>query len=289
MSVNNLNWYPGHMAKTRRLLEENVRLIDVVIEILDARIPYSSRNPNFDDIVSKKPRLFVLNKYDLADKQVVDKWINFYKNSGISVLPVSCLSGTGINKISPAIFELAKEKTEKYAEKGVKKSVKVMIIGIPNVGKSTLINRLVGKAAAKTGDRPGVTKAKQWIRLKDGLELLDTPGILPPKFEDQNVALKLAFTGAIRDEIMEIEEIASSLLEYLRDNYCELLYDRYRISDISLLNGYEILDKIGRKRGCLISGGEIDETRAANIVLEDFRSLKIGKITLEKAEEHNER
>ena len=284
----NIQWYPGHMAKTRRLLEENVKIVDAVVEILDARVPYSSRNPNFDDIVSKKPRLIVLNKYDMADAKITDKWINFYKNIGVSVLPVSCLTGFGINKISPAIFELVKDKTDKYAEKGIKKNIKIMIIGIPNVGKSTLINRLVGKAAAKTGDRPGVTTTKQWIRLKDGLELLDTPGILPPKFEDQETALKLAYTGAIRDEIMQIEEIASSLLEYLRNKYPELLMDRYNISDISQLNGYELLQKIGKKRGCLISGGEIDETRASNIVLEDFRSLKIGKITLENTEDLNE-
>ncbi len=284
-----IQWYPGHMAKTRRLLEENIKAVDAVVEILDARVPYSSRNPNFDDIVSKKPRLVILNKYDLADSDKTEKWINFYKNKGISVLPVSCSDGMGLNKISTAIFNLVKKKTEKYAEKGVKIGAKIMIVGITNVGKSTLINRLAGRAVAKTGDRPGVTTSKQWIRLKDGLELLDTPGILPPKFEDQNVALKLAFTGAIRDEIMEIEAVACSLLEYLRDNYPDLLENRYKLSDISDFKGYEILEKIGRKRGCLISGGEIDETRAANIVLEDFRSLKIGKITLEDAEEYDER
>lgn len=284
-----IQWYPGHMAKTRRLLDENIKAVDAVVEVLDARVPYSSRNPNFDDIVSKKPRLVILNKCDLADSIKTEKWIAFYKNKGISILPVSCSDGTGLNKISPAIFSLVKKKTEKYAEKGVKISAKIMIVGITNVGKSTLINRLAGRAIAKTGDRPGVTTAKQWIRLKDGLELLDTPGILPPKFEDQNVALKLAFTGAIRDEIMEIEAVACALLEYLRDSYPVLLENRYKISDISDLKGYEILEKIGRKRGCLISGGEIDETRTANIVLEDFRSLKIGKITLENAEDYNER
>lgn len=283
-----IQWYPGHMAKTRRLLEENVKLVDVVIEILDARIPYSGRNPNFDDIVSKKPRLIVLNKCDMADENKTAIWIRFYKEKGISVLPVSCLTGKGVNKISPAIFELIKDKMDKYAQKGVKKSAKVMIIGIPNVGKSTLINRLVGKAAAKTGDRPGVTRTKQWIRLKDGLELLDTPGILPPKFEDQNIALRLAYTGAIRDEIIETETIACSLLEYLRDFYPELLLKRYKLTDISALKGYEILENIGKMRGCLISGGEIDLSRAANIVLEDFRSVKIGNITLENPEEDNE-
>ncbi|MBR4720367.1 MAG: ribosome biogenesis GTPase YlqF [Clostridia bacterium] len=284
----NIQWYPGHMAKTRRLLEENVKIVDAVVEILDARIPYSSRNPNFDDIVSKKPRLILLNKCDMADEKMTDKWVSFYKNNGVSVLPISCLSGFGIKQITPAIFELVKDKTEKYAEKGINKSIKIMIVGIPNVGKSTVINRLVGKAAAKTGDRPGVTTSKQWIRIKDGLELLDTPGILPPKFEDQKVALKLAYTGAIRDEIMEIEEIVSLLLEFLRDNYSKNLSDRYILSEIAYLTGYELLKKIGKKRGCLVSGGEIDETRTANIVLEDFRSLKLGRITLENTEDINE-
>lgn len=285
----NIQWYPGHMAKTRRLLEENVKVVDAVVEIIDARIPYSSRNPDFNDIVSKKPRLILLNKSDMADDKLTDKWISFYENIGVSVLSVSSLTGFGLKQITPAIFELVKDKTAKYAEKGIKKNIKIMIIGIPNVGKSTIINRLVRKAAAKTGDRPGVTTAKQWIRIKDGLELLDTPGILPPKFEDQEVALKLAYTGAIRDEIMEIEEIACSLLEFLRDNYPENLKDRYKLSDITDLKGYELLDEIGRKRGCLVSGGEIDQTRSANIVLEDFRSLKIGKITLDKTEDYNDR
>ena len=285
----NIQWYPGHMAKTRRLLEENVKIVDAVVEILDARVPYSSRNPDFDDIVSKKPRLILLNKCDMADNKRTEDWINFYESIGISVLPISCLSGFGIKQITPAIFELVKDKTNKYTEKGIKKNIKIMIMGIPNVGKSTVINRLVGKAAAKTGNRPGVTTSKQWIRIKDGLELLDTPGILPPKFEDQEVALKLAYTGAIRDEIMEIEEIVCKLLEFLHDNYPENLLDRYKLSDITNLKGYELLEKIGRKRGCLISGGEIDTTRTANIVLEDFRNLKLGKITLEKTEDCNDR
>ena len=280
-----INWYPGHMAKTRRMLEENIKLVDAVVEILDARIPLSSRNPDFDDIVAKKPRLVILNKSDLADADMTNKWMQIYKNKGTRVICVSCQSGKGINKIAPEIFELTKEKTEKYEEKGIKKNIKIMIIGVPNVGKSTIINRLVGKAAAKTGDRPGVTLAKQWIRLREGLELLDTPGILPPKLEDQNVALKLAFTGAIRDEIMEIELLAYSLLENLRNSYPDLLEKRYNISDVKTLKGHELLEKIGRKRGCLISGGEIDETRAAAIIIDEFRSLKIGQITLDFPEE----
>lgn len=283
----NINWYPGHMAKTRRMLEENIKLVDAVVEILDARIPLSSRNPHFDDIVASKPRLIILNKSDLADDTKTEKWLAFYKKNGINALCVSCQTGKGLNRIVPKIFELAKDKIDKYAQKGIKKSIKVMIIGIPNVGKSTLINRIVGKSTAKTGDRPGVTLSKQWIRIKDGLELLDTPGILPPKLEDQEVALKLAYTGAIKDEIMETELICYSLLENLANNYPELLIKRYNITEIQGLKGYELLEKIGRKRGCLISGGEVDMTRASNIVLDDFRSLKIGRITLDFAEEHN--
>ena len=282
--MQNLQWYPGHMAKTRRMIEENLKNIDVVVEILDARIPFSGRNPNFDDIIINKPRLVVMNKYDLADASITDKWTMWYQNQGIRVIPISCATGLGINKIAPEARELIKEKIEKAAASGRNIGVKIMMVGIPNVGKSTLINRLSGKASAKTGDRPGVTRAKQWIRLANGLELLDTPGILPPKFEDQRVAVNLAYTGAIRDEIMEIELLAYSLLEYLRDNYRDNLCQRYKLDDIDGLAGHEILELIGRKRGCVISGGEIDTERAANILLDELRGCKIGKITLEKPE-----
>ncbi|MBO5060327.1 MAG: ribosome biogenesis GTPase YlqF [Clostridia bacterium] len=283
--MQNLQWYPGHMAKTRRMIEENLRNIDVVVEILDARIPFSGRNPNFDDIIADKPRLVVMNKYDLADSSVTDKWIAWYNKNGIKVIPISCSTGMGISKIAPAARELIKDKLDKAKEKGMNRSVKIMMVGIPNVGKSTLINRLAGKASAKTGDRPGVTRTKQWIRLKDGLELLDTPGILPPKFEDQRVAVNLAYTGAIRDEIMEVELLAYSLLEILRDNYHDLLCARYKLEGISEMEGHEILEYIGKKRGCVISGGEIDTERAANILLDELRGCKIGRITLEKPEE----
>ena len=282
--MQNLQWYPGHMAKTRRMIEENLKNIDVVVEILDARIPFSGRNPNFDDIIINKPRLVVMNKYDLADASITDKWTKWYQNQGIRVIPISCATGLGINKIAPEARELIKEKIEKAAASGRNIGVKIMMVGIPNVGKSTLINRLSGKASAKTGDRPGVTRAKQWIRLANGLELLDTPGILPPKFEDQRVAVNLAYTGAIHDEIMEIELLAYSLLEYLRDNYRDNLCQRYKLDDIDGLAGHEILELIGRKRGCVISGGEIDTERAANILLDELRGCKIGKITLEKPE-----
>lgn len=282
--MQNLQWYPGHMAKTRRMIEENLKNIDVVVEILDARIPFSGRNPNFDDIIAGKPRLVVMNKYDLADPSITDRWISWYQNQGIKVIPISCATGLGINKIAPGAKELIQEKIDRANAAGRNIGVKIMMVGIPNVGKSTLINRLSGKASAKTGDRPGVTRTKQWIRLSNGLELLDTPGILPPKFEDQKVAVNLAYTGAIRDEIMEVELLAYSLLEYLRDNYAKELCDRYKLDDISDLPGYEILELLGRKRGCVISGGEIDTERASNILLDELRGCKIGKITLETPE-----
>lgn len=285
MNETNINWYPGHMAKTWRMIEENLKNIDVVVEILDARIPFSGRNPNFDDILKDKPRLVVMNKYDLADKDVAAEWIKWYNAGGIKVVPISCASGMGINKIAPAAKSLIRDKLEKAAEKGMKRSVKIMMVGIPNVGKSTLINKLSGRSAAKTGDRPGVTRTKQWIRLKDGLEMLDTPGLLPPKFEDQSVAVNLAYTGAIKDEIMELELLAYKLLEYLRDNYRAALCTRYKLENISDMKGYEILEYIGKKRGFVISGGEIDMERAANILLDEMRSGKLGGVTLEKPED----
>lgn len=282
-----LQWYPGHMAKTRRLIEENLKLIDVVIEITDARVPFSSRNPYFDEMLGKKPRLIVLNKSDLADKEITKAWISWYAQRDIKVIPVSCTTGAGVSNIMPQAKELIKEKLEREKKKGLNRTVKVMMVGIPNVGKSTLINRLFGRTSAKTGDRPGVTKGKQWLRLKNEIELLDTPGILPPKFEDQEIAKRLAYTGAIKDEIMNIELLAYSLLDFLRDNYGENLAERYKISEFDKKEGYEILEMIGRKRGCVISGGEIDSERAANLVIDEFRACRIGNISLERPDNLN--
>lgn len=279
---NTLQWYPGHMAKTRRLIEENLKMIDVVVEILDARIPFSGRNPNFDDIIKHKPRLLVMNKADLADRSKTDMWISWYKERGIRVIPISCTTGMGINKVLQEARALVQDRIERDAEKGRTRTLKLMMVGIPNVGKSSLINRLVGRAGTKTGDRPGVTKGKQWLRIKGDAELLDTPGILPPKFEDQELAKRLAYTGAIRDEIMNTELLAYSLCEYLRDEYPEELKLRYKIKDdISGLEGYELLELIGRRRGFVISGGEVDMERAANMVLDELRGCRIGNITLE--------
>lgn len=280
-----LQWYPGHMAKTRRLIEENLKLVDVVVEITDARVPFSSRNPSFDDILGKKPRLIVLNKSDLADKNVTALWLDMYKQKGIKVIPISCTTGAGISNIYSAAKNTIAEKIAREKEKGINRTVKIMMVGIPNVGKSTLINRLVGKSSAKTGDRPGVTRGKQWLRLKNEIELLDTPGILPPKFEDKTVAQNLAYTGAIKDEIMNIELLAYSLLDYLKIYYTDLLMQRYKINFTKENEGYEILDMIGRKRGCIISGGEIDSERAANLVIDELRSCKIGNISLERPED----
>ena len=284
-----LQWYPGHMAKTRRLIEDNLKLVDVVVEITDARIPFSSRNPCFDDILGKKPRLVVLNKSDLADKAVTKMWLDWYKKNNIRVIPISCSTGAGVQNITLAARDIISDRLEREKAKGLNRTVKIMMVGIPNVGKSTLINRLVGKASAKTGDRPGVTRGKQWLRLKNEIELLDTPGILPPKFEDKFVARNLAYTGAIKDEIMNIELLSYDLLDYLKIYYSELLKTRYKINFTKEEEGYEILDKIGRKRGCVISGGEIDAERAANLVIDEFRACRIGNISLERPFEFEER
>lgn len=278
-----IQWFPGHMAKTRRLISDNLKLVDVVLELVDARIPLSSRNPEIDRIVNNKPRVLVMNKSDIADSDANKKWLSYFKEKGIEALSVDSLSGRGVNSVTAAIDRVLKDKYEREKQKGIiKHSVKMMIVGIPNVGKSSLINRLAGRSAAKTGDRPGVTTAKQWIRLSGKFELLDTPGILWPKFEDVETARKIAFTGGIKDDILDVEELACLLLEYLNVQYVERLKNRYKITDdISGYTGYEILELIGRKRGALISGGEIDTFKAAGFVLDDFRGARIGNITLE--------
>lgn len=281
---NNIQWYPGHMTKTRRMIEENLKLIDVVVEILDARIPFSGRNPSFDDILKNKPRLLVLNKADLADKAKTDEWIQWYKNKGLTVIPISCATGAGINKVINSARALIQDKLDREKERGRNRTLKIMMAGIPNVGKSSLINRLCGKASAKTGDKAGVTRGKQWIRIREGVELFDTPGMLPPKFEDQETAKRLAYTGAIKDEIINTELLAYSLCEYLRDEYPSLLCARYKLDSVDGLKGHEILEKIGKKRGFVISGGEIDMERTASMIIDELRSAKIGNITLETPE-----
>lgn len=278
----NINWYPGHMAKTRRLIDENLKLIDVVVEILDARVPISSRNPDFDTLFASKPRVVVMNKFDLADERATAAWEKWYRDNGARVLLTNSLNGKGVDRLAGEVKLAIADKLARDAARGVTKAVRLMVVGIPNVGKSSLINRLSSRASAKTGDRPGVTRGKQWIRLKNGMELLDTPGILWPKFEDQTTGMHLAFIGSIRDEIMDVETLACNLLEYLRDHYASLLVQRYKLDgDISVMEGYELLEYIGKKRGFVVSGGEIDTYRGANVILDEFRAAKIGRVTLE--------
>lgn len=278
----NINWFPGHMAKTRRLIEENVKLVDIVVELLDARLPMSSRNPEIDEIVKSKPRLVLLNKADIADKEVTKKWVEHFAKSGIYALPISSIQSKNLNIIFDKCKVILKDKIAKQKEKGiVNKSIKIMVVGIPNVGKSSFINKLSGKKSAVTGDRPGVTRGKQWIRLGNGFELLDTPGILWPKFEDENTGMNLAFTGAIKDEIMDTELLAVRLLEFLKKMYPSSLKMRYKMDNFKDLDGYEILNLLGKKRGFIVSGGEIDTLRAANILLDEFRGAKLGEISLE--------
>lgn len=277
----NLQWFPGHMAKTRRLMGESMKIVDIVAELVDSRLPLSSRNPEIDKIVGEKPRILILNKADMADENATESWRKYFEKQGLVVICVNSLNGKGLEKIGKALDIALKEKKERDSSRGINRSVKMMVCGIPNVGKSSLINKIAGRAGAKTGDRPGVTKSQQWIRLKEGIELLDMPGVLWPKFDSEEVALRLAFTGAIKDEIMDVEELACVLLGYLRDNYPEALCERYKLEDIEDLQNFEIMEQICKKRGFLLGKGEFDYFRCANIVLNEFRDCKIGKITLE--------
>ena len=285
----NVQWYPGHMTKAKRQMQEDLKLIDLIIELVDARIPLSSRNPDIDELGKNKARLILLNKSDLADERYNEQWSAYFQKKGFYVVKVNAKSGAGLKSIQGVIQEACKEKIERDRKRGIlNRPVRAMVVGIPNVGKSSLINRLIGKASTKTGDKPGVTRGKQWLRIKGDAELLDTPGILPPKFEDQTVAVKLAYTGAIKDEIMNTELLAYSLCDYLRDNYPNELCTRYKLDTVEGLKGYEVLEKIGKKRGFVISGGEIDMERAANMLLDELRGAKIGHITLETPSQLNE-
>lgn len=284
-----INWFPGHMKKTQREIKENLKLVDAVIEIRDARIPRSSANPDIDKLIENKPRIILLNKCDLANKNVTKEWIKSLSNSNVKVLEVNCLNGIGINAIKPALLELFKEKHDRLKAKGLVKIVtRVMVVGIPNCGKSTFINRMAKNSIAKTGDRPGVTKNKQWIKTSLGVELLDTPGVLWPKFNDDETALNLAFTGAIRDEIMDIEELALKLVDRLQEHYTDQLIARYKLDEV-YENPLETLDAIAIKRGCIKKGKEIDYNRIAVLLLDEFRGGKIGNITLEWPDKKSER
>ena len=292
-----IQWYPGHMAKTRRQIIEDLKLIDVVIELLDSRIPISSRNPDIREITKNKDRIIVLNKSDLSDKKENEKWINYFKKNGQVAVECDSNSGYGINEVLRAIEKIKEKDLASFAEKGrVGRRIRVMILGIPNVGKSSFINRVVKSNRLEVGNKPGVTKQKQWIRLNDKIELLDTPGVLWPKFESEEVALNLAYTGSIKDDVLPQTEIAYQLLKYLLKNYKTNIVDRYKVS-IEMIdqilsqdqpgnfNIYEIMSEIGKKRGAVVSGGQIDDEKVARIILDDFRSGKIGKLTLEKVKQ----
>ena len=276
-------WYPGHMTKARRMMQENIKLIDLIIELVDARVPLSSRNPDIDELGKNKARLILLNKSDLAEERINDEWIDYFKDRGYSAVKVNSKKGGGMNQIRSAIQEACKEKTERDRKRGIlNRPVRAMVVGIPNVGKSTFINSLAGKACAKTGNKPGVTKGKQWIRLNKNVELLDTPGILWPKFEDQQVGLHLAMIGSINDEILNVEELALSVIDYLTAEYPGTLEKRFGFEGVT--DRVEILGEIARVRGCLKKGNELDYEKAARLLMDDFRSGKLGRITLEKPE-----
>lgn len=291
----NINWYPGHMLKTKKQIMEDLKLIDVVIEILDARIPVSSRNPDMQKIIQNKKRIVILNKSDLAEEKETTKWVEYYKKNDIKAIVADANIGKGIKETLKQIEKIMEEDMQKAAAKGrIKKNIRVMILGIPNVGKSSFINRLCNKKITIVGNRPGVTRQKQWVRISNNIELLDTPGVLWPKFEDEKVALNLSFTGSIKDEILETVEVAFSLLTYLYNSYKSDLMERYKITenDIEDIKSedeneeiYNLMKLIGKRRGAVISGGEVDDEKTANILLNDFRSGKLGRITLEKVYE----
>lgn len=277
-----IQWFPGHMAKARRQVTEKLKQIDVVIELLDARLPLSSRNPMIDEIVGDKPRLILLNKADLADEQATEEWMQYFREQGIRTLPIDALSGKGVNKLPALCQELAFDMLKKRAERGMQaRAIRIMILGIPNVGKSSLINRLAKRSVAQTGDRPAVTKSQQWVKMGDTLELLDTPGILWPKFEDQMVGLRLAASGAIKDELLDFGEIALFVVRYMLHYYPDQLKERFKLSELPE-DGVEMLEIVGKKRGCIVSGGEVDYDKASEIFLRELRSGKLGKISLER-------
>ena len=281
----NIQWYPGHMTKTRRQMEADLKLVDAVCEIVDARIPISSRNPDIDSICGNKPRMVILNRIDLADPDAAARWTAYFKKKGIIAVATDCKSRRGIANFTPAVRQLLHEKIERNAAKGMSKALRIMIVGIPNVGKSTLINQISGRKGAKAENRPGVTRGKQWVTVDKDLLLLDTPGILWPKFEDPNVGLMLAYTGAVKEDVIDIEELSCRLMELLWKRYPEKVKERYGIDCEPDTPGWQLLEAAGRKRGFLISGGEINTERMAKVLLDEFRGGKLGRFTLEAPED----
>ena len=286
MQIEGLSWFPGHMTKTKRMIVAEIKNMDAVCEIVDARIPISSRNPDVDEMTAGKPRLMVLNRVDQADPAQTKRWAAYFREKGYAVLEANAKGGVGTQQFAGAVRELLKEKLAAYAEKGqVGRTVRVMVLGIPNVGKSTFINKVAKRKTAKAEDRPGVTRTKQWVPVDNTLELLDTPGILWPKFDDSKVGMHLAFTGAIKDDVMDLEELASCLMEYLGEHYTDIVTERYKITIEEEDSGYDLLTKAGRKRGFLMRGAEVDTERMARILLDEFRGGKLGRFTLETPED----
>ena len=281
----NIQWYPGHMTKTRRQIEADLKQVDAVCEIVDARIPMSSRNPDIDAICGSKPRILVLNRMDLADPNATKRWAAYFKAKGMAVLATDCKSRRGIGDFTPAARAACAEKLERDAKRGMNRPLRVMVVGIPNVGKSTLINQISGRKGAKAENRPGVTRGKQWVTVDAGLQLLDTPGILWPKFEDPEVGMMLAYTGAVKEGVIDIEELACRLMELLHRYYPQALLERYQVEAPDGTPGWELVELAGRKRGYLVSGGEVNTERMSKVLLDEFRSGKLGKFTLEMPEE----
>lgn len=282
----NIQWFPGHMTKAQRMIEDSIKQVDAVCEILDARIPNSSRNPDIDRLASGKPRLIILNRTDLADPKITAQWRVFFEAQGIKILETDAKSGKGVNGFAPALRELLKNKIADYAAKGqVNRPMRVMILGIPNVGKSTFINKVAKRKAAIAGDKPGVTRGKQWITVDQGLLLLDTPGILWPKFEDPEVGMRLAYTGAVKEDVIDTETLACHFIALLAKYYPQTLSERYKLEAPEDADGYELLQLAGKKRGYLVSGGEVNTERMAKALMDDYRSGKLGKLTLESPED----
>ena len=280
----NIQWYPGHMTKTRRQMEADLKLVDAVCEIVDARIPVSSRNPDIDSICGAKPRIIVLNRMDLADPEATKRWMAYFRSKGMATVATDCKTKKGIADFQPAVRSVLKEKLVRNAARGMNKPLKVMIVGIPNVGKSTLINQISGRKGAKAENRPGVTRGKQWVTVDNGLLLLDTPGILWPKFDDPEVGMMLAYTGAVKEGVIDIEELSCRLMELLSARYPDVLCNRYGIEIPEGARGYELLEAAGRKRGYLLARGEINTERMAKVLLDEYRSGKLGRLTFEVPE-----
>ena len=285
MSQNTVQWFPGHMAKTRRQIKESLPLVDAVTELLDARIPMSSRNPALSELIGAKPRIVLLNKCDLADERATEQWMRYFESTGAGVLPVDCRSGKGLSAYHSLVRKVLAQKIESNEKKGMSgKALRVMVVGIPNTGKSSFINRMSGRNRAKVADKPGVTRQNQWFAIGSGIELLDTPGVLWPKFEDPEVGDKLAFIGSVKDEILDSETMAMRLIEVLKKDYRSRLTDRYGVTVDENEEAWEILEKIGKKRGMLVRGGEIDTERTSNTLLDEYRAGRLGRITLERPE-----